>query len=440
MAGRLDLLGRELPKRPRDLWDLLWTRPGRERLWNAASWLAWPVLGTLASVRRRTVLGGTKVVAIVGSYGKTTTTRAVARALGVEEPSGGRNSWSHLARKVLRHRAGHPLVIEVGISRPGQMRAYARMLRPDIVVVTSVGGEHRGSFTGIETVQGEKARMVRGLAAAGVAILHGDDPLAAGMATVAPGRVVRFGLGQENDVRAEQVRLDWPRGTEFLLVGPGFRLAARVGLVGGHSLGAGLAAAAVAHELGVPPEVVVERLAGLAPTPGRMQPVLLASGAVLLRDDYKSGLETIHAALAVLAEIPALRRIAALGDVTEPGGPQRQVYRNLGDRAARSAARILYVGNKFGPLASGAREAGLARGDVTDHADVLDLAAALGSELREGDVVLLKGRTDQKLERVALILSGRTVRCEIRSCHVRSFPCESCALLETGWGNRRQVT
>jgi UDP-N-acetylmuramoyl-tripeptide--D-alanyl-D-alanine ligase len=314
------------------------------------------------------------------------------------------------------------------------------MLRPDIVVVTSVGSEHRGSFTGSETVQGEKAQMVRGLAPSGVAILHGDDPLAAGMATVAPGRVVCFGLREENDVRAEQVRLDWPRGTEFVLVSFGYRLAARVGLVGGHTLSAGLAAAAVAQELGVPPEVVVQRLASLLPTPGRMQPVRLPSGAVLLRDDYKSGLETIHAALAVLAEIPALRRIAALGDVTEPEGPQRQVYRNLGGRVAHAATRILYVGNKFGPLASGAREAGIARAFVTDHANVHALAAALGSELREGDVVLLKGRTDQKFERVALILSGRTVRCTIRSCHVRSFPCESCALLEAGWGKRRQVT
>lgn len=440
MPGRLGALRRELPKRPWDLWDLLWTRPGRERLWSAASWLAWPVLGNLASLRRRTVLRGTKIVVIVGSYGKTTTTRAVARVLGTEEPPGTRNSWSHLARRVLRHRAGHPLVIEVGISRPGQMRAYARMLRPDIAIVTSVGSEHRGSFTGRENVQGEKAEMVRGLAPKGVAILHGDDPLAAGMATAAPGRVVSFGLGTENDVRAEQVRLDWPRGTEFVLVGFGSRLAARVGLVGRHSLLAGLAAAAVAHELGVPPEVVVQRLAGLAPTPGRMQPVLLPSGALLLRDDCKSGLETVHAALAALAEIPAPRRIVALGDVTEPEAPQRQLYRDLGGRAARAAARILYVGNKFGPLASGAREAGLTRGAVTNHADVHALAAALESELRDGDVVLLKGRTNQKLERVALILSGRTVRCAIRSCHVRSFPCESCTLLETGWGKRRQVT
>lgn len=440
MTGRLRNLSRELPNRPRDFWDLLWTPVGRQRLWVGVSWLAWPVLGTLASLRRRTLLKRTKVVAVVGSYGKTTTTRAVARALGIDEPSGGRNSWSHLAWKVLSHRAGVPLVIEVGISRPGQMRTYARMLRPDMVVVTSVGGEHRTSFTGGRTVQSEKALMVRSLAPGGVAILNGDDALAAAMAADALGKVVRFGLSEKNDVRAEQLRLDWPRGTDFTLVGPGFRLAAKVGLVGGHSLGAALAAAAVAGELGVPPDDVVRRLACLTPTPGRMQPVVLPSGVVLLRDDYKSGLETIHAALTVLGEIPARRRIVVLGDVTEPEGPQRQVYRSLGERVARSASRILYIGHKFGPLASGARQAGLARGDVTQHANVFALAETLKNELKEGDVVLLKGRTNQKLERTALILSGRTVRCGISSCHIRSFPCESCPLVETGWGTRRPVT
>jgi UDP-N-acetylmuramyl pentapeptide synthase len=440
VIGRLRSFSREFPNHPWDFWYLLWTPVGRQRLWVGASWLAWPLLGTLASLWRRTVLKRTKAIAIVGSYGKTTTTRAVARTLGVAEPSGGRNSWSFLAWRVLRHSAGAPLVIEVGISRPGQMRAYARMLRPDMVVVTSIGGEHRSSFTGGRTVVGEKALMVLGLARGGVAILNGDDSLAASMAGDAPGRVVRFGLGEDNDVRAEQLRLDWPRGTDFTLVGPGFRVAAKVGLVGGHSLGAALAAAAVASELSVPPEDIVQRLAGLTPTPGRMQPVVLPSGVVLLRDDFKSGLETIYAALTVLGEIPARRKFAVLGDITEPEMPQRAVYRKLGSRAARAASRILYIGHHFGPFASGARQTGLARGDVTEHADVFALAETLKNELKEGDVVLLKGRTNQKLERTALILSGRTVRCGISSCHIRSFPCEICPVVETGWGTRRPVT
>jgi UDP-N-acetylmuramoyl-tripeptide--D-alanyl-D-alanine ligase len=440
VTGRLGLLRRQLPDRPRDLWDLLRTPPGRDRLRIGASWLAWPVLGPLAALRRRTVLRRTTVVAVVGSYGKTTTTRAVAVALGLGEEPECENSWSYLAWKVLRHRAGSPLVIEVGISRPGQMRAYARMLRPDIVVVTSVGGEHRISLDGIETVQREKSRMVSGLAQRGVAILNGDDAVVEGMAPLAPGRVVRFGLGERNDVRAEEVRLDWPRGTTFVFSGPGFRLAARVGLIGVHSLGAALAAVAVGRELGLPPETIVERLSGLTPTPGRMQPVLLPSGAILLRDDFKSGLETIHAALETLSEIPANRRIAAFGDITEPERPQAAVYRRLGERTASVASRILYVGHKFGPFASGARQRGLALGDVTAHADVNTLAEALRAELREGDVVLLKGRTEQKLGRAALILSGRTVKCTLRSCHVRSFLCEACPLLEKGWGTRRQVT
>ena len=405
-----------------------------------ASWFAWPVLGSLAALRRRTILRRTTVVAVVGSYGKTTTTRAVAAALGLgEQPLRG-NSWSYLAWSVLRHRVGSPLVIEVGISRPGQMRAYARMLRPDLVVVTSVGGEHRISLDGIETAQREKSRMVSGLAPGGVAILNGDDDLVEGMAPLAPGRVVRFGLREGNAVRAVRVRVDWPRGTAFALTGPRLELAAQVGLVGTHSLGAALAAVAVARELGIPPETIVDRLSAVTPTPGRMQPVLLPSGAILLRDDFKSGFETILMALETLAEIPALRRIAAFGDISEPEGPQREVYQRLGERTASVASRILYVGHKFGPLANGARQRGLARGNVTAHTDVHALAEALRKELRAGDVVLLKGRIDQKLGRAALILSGRPVKCTIRSCRAVLIRCEVCPLLEAGWGTRRPVT
>ena len=69
----------------------------------AFAWLAWPPLALLAMLRRRTILRSTPVVAVVGSFGKTTTTRAVAAAVGepLRDPSN-RNFWAHLALRLLR--------------------------------------------------------------------------------------------------------------------------------------------------------------------------------------------------------------------------------------------------------------------------------------------------------------------------------------------------
>ncbi len=64
---------------------------------------------------------------------------------------------------------------------------------------------------------------------------------------------------------------------------------------------------------------------------------------------------------------------------------------------------------------------------------------ALGARLGPGDVVLIKGRNDQRLERIALALQGRRVRCEIRRCGAVWTTCDRCQMLERGWEGRRVI-
>jgi hypothetical protein len=64
---------------------------------------------------------------------------------------------------------------------------------------------------------------------------------------------------------------------------------------------------------------------------------------------------------------------------------------------------------------------------------------AVQADLRPGDVVLVKGGHEQRLDRVALALAGRDVRCEVRVCGARATRCETCPMLERGWGNARVV-
>jgi hypothetical protein len=95
--------------------------------------LAWPLLFPAAWLWRRTGLRGTRLIAVTGSLGKTSTTVAAAAVLGAAANPDARNFGSFLALALLRHRPRHqPLVVEVGISRRGQMERYARLLRPDM--------------------------------------------------------------------------------------------------------------------------------------------------------------------------------------------------------------------------------------------------------------------------------------------------------------------
>jgi UDP-N-acetylmuramyl pentapeptide synthase len=351
------------------------------------------------------------------------------------------NSWSWIAFALFRIRPGQRhAVIEVGISKPGLMKGYARTVGPDVAVVTSIGSEHHLSLGTLEVTRAEKSWMLQVLPASGAAVLNGDDPNVMWMKEKTRARVVTFGFGAECDVRADEVRLDWPRGTYFRLTAFGEERNVAVRLLGRHMIYPVLAAVAVSHIEGYVLDGTLARLRELAPTPGRMDPVLLPNGVTVLRDDFKSTLETVHTALDVLAQIPASRRVVLLGSVSEPPGPQRPIYQALGERIAAIASHLVVFNHDFEPVWSGARRGGMPRESVTVAARTArDAAEALSQLLHPGDVLLIKGRGPEKLDRVRLILEGRRVGCDIRYCSLRTQECEQCPMLERGWEGHRVI-
>ena len=430
-----------------DIPALMRTPVGRAKFAEGCFCRAWPLTSRLASAYRRSLARTTRVVAIVGSLGKTTTTRAVAAALGRgTDPVERHNYSSYLAEALLQIRPHDThAIIEVGIQGPGQMAGYARLLRPDLAVVTSVGSEHNDAFFGsLERTRAEKVQMVRALPRHGLAVLNGDDPNVRWMAGQTAAQVRTFGFGEDCEVRAIEAVLEWPRGTRFRLQVAGQTRDVRTRLIGRHMVYPILAAVAVGLEEGFALDELLLRLEALAPTPGRLEIVHLANGAWILRDDNKSTLESIDAALDVLAEVPAKRRLIVLGeiDTPPPDGP-RPSYQRLGERVARLATKAIIVGGDecFRHYATGASAAGLGA-DALIHAgtDVHRAIELLRPELRPDDVVLVKGRWGQRLDRVALALADRRVNCDIADCHVRWRRCERCPMLERGWAGLRVQT
>ena len=423
----------------KDIPALLRTPTGRSQFMFGVWDQSWPVLSRLAGLYRHTLVRNTRVVAVVGSFGKSTTMRAVTTALGRHVHSLSRlNVWSSVGRAVLRIRPGdRHAVIEVAIDGPGQMKIYARIIRPDVTVVTSIGSEHNRSFGTLEVTRAEKSEMVRILPASGIAVLNGDDPNVLWMKSQTCARVITFGIDKTNDVRASDITLDWPNGTRFKLHANGETRDLRIRLIGKHMVYPILAAMAVSLAEGFTLDRVIPALEALPPTPGRMEPIHLANGAIILRDDFKSALETIEAALDVLSEVPAQRRIAILGEIEEPLGNQRQLYRSIGERVAKIASRAIFVVNqsgKYNLYATGACRGGLPPHKVLhyEQSGVLKVVEAIRDDLGPGDVVLIKGRITQRLERIVFALLGRKVKCNISFCNL-DVRCEHCPMLERGW-------
>jgi len=421
---------------------MLQTAAGRIQVEHGVAYRLWPVLSRLAHLYRATLARNAHVTVVVGSFGKSTTTRAVAAALAAPPPKSVlANAWSSVALALLRMRPTQEhAVIEVGIDAPGQMARYARMLRPNVVVVTSIGSEHHQAIGSLEAIRTEKARMVEKLQRSGTAVLNADDAHVMAMKDRTQARVVTFGFGEACDVRATQVSIDWPEGMRFHVSAFGEERDAMIRLIGRHMVYPALAAIAVARVHGLSLDQTLLRLESVPPTPGRMEPVALPNAAIVLRDEYKSTLETIHAALDLLAEIPVRGRAVMLGDVWAPQGPEDPIYEALGTRVAGIASHFVVVGENMRRYEAGALRAGMdARAMTYGGRTPQEAAEALRKVLKPGDVVLIKGHRRQRLDRVRMILQGGCVRCDLHFCDLRMIDCEDCPMLETGWAGHRAI-
>ncbi len=386
----------------------------------------------LACLYRRLIVPRTRVVGLTGSFGKSTTAGALVSALDCREHRKLiYNAGRMVARSVFKIRPGDRYrVIEVGIEGPDQMAAYAGLIRPDIAVVTAIGSEHHLSFGTLERTRDEKAHMLRVLKPEGLAVLNGDDPNVLWMATQTRARIVFYGVGPDNGVRAENIRRDDEGRLLFTLCLGGKHHEVRSKFFGRHQIYSLLAAAAVANEEHIPYANIVAGLEAARPQEQRLNTIRLESGVTILSDEAKSSFETIETALDTLAEMPAQRRIVVLGEISEPPGSQGPLYRELGRRFAGFIDFGVHVGRMHRRYAAESERAGLPRDRfVNADTSVIRAAELLRAELRPGDLVLIKGRDNQKLQRVTLQLMGREVRCDIYRCDIKKIECDVCPML-----------
>lgn len=362
----------------------------------ADSTLALQRLG--AAVRR---LWGKKLIAVTGSAGKTTTKECIAHVLGarfqVLKSLGNLNNHFGLPMQLLRLEASDEIaVVEMGMSHAGEITTLAQIAAPDDGVVTNIGLAHLENFGTQAGIARAKYELIQSLPAGGQAFLNADDPYASQFGRDFHGTVTLYGIQHPADYRAENVVLRGVLGSQFDIVGPGFREAAVVPLIGRHNVLNALAAVAVAVEHGVNPAKAIARLATLSAGDKRGV-VREVFGAILIDDCYNSNPQALDSMIAALTQTPAQRRIVIAGEMLELGPTAPELHRECGRHMARN--KVDYVVGVRGNgafIVEGAASSGVA----AEFVETPEQAGEwLARNLREGDAVLLKGSRGVGLER-----------------------------------------
>src|SRR5262249_22399366 len=135
---------------------------------------------------------GGKIAGVTGSVGKTTTKEILAALLGsrlrILKSEGNFNNEYGLPLTLFKLDETHQAaVLEMGMSRRGELSRLAEIARPDVGVVTRVAPAHLEFFASVEEIALAKRELIEGLnGKESVAVLNADDPLVAAFASHAP--------------------------------------------------------------------------------------------------------------------------------------------------------------------------------------------------------------------------------------------------------------
>lgn len=359
---------------------------------------------------------GGRIAAVTGSVGKTTTKEILAALLGarlrVLKSEGNLNNEYGLPLMLLRLEETHDTaVLEMGMSRRGELRRLAAVARPNVGVVTRVAPVHLEFFASVDEIALAKRELIEGLDGRdSVAVLNADDARVGAFAAYAPGRVVTYGLSAGADFRAERIVDRGAFGSEFDFAGSAGRVRLELAIPGRHAVVNALGALAAASVWGVGAAEAQRVFGDLRPASMRGELLQFEDGSALINDAYNSSPEALEAMIEMFAATPGFeRRILAAGEMLELGPRSAELHRETGSKAA-AAGRIDWIIGVQGNAAEiieGAAAGGHPRSRTKFFANSGEAAKFLAELVAPGDLLLVKGSRGVKMERIVEALLAR---------------------------------
>ena len=357
------------------------------------------------------VTAGTRVVAITGSAGKTTTKDTIAEYLAtrarVVKNKGNLNNHIGLPLSLMQLRARPDVaVMELGMNHSGEISTLVAIAAPDVRVWTNVGDAHLGFFASPDAIADAKAEILEEATADTVLVANADDPRVMARVRGFAGRTLTFGLAAHATVRAREVADLGVDGMRALVSTPVGERSLGTPLLGRANLLNVLAAATVAINEGVPLDEIVDVSARLQASERRGDVRRLRDGTIVIDDSYNSSPAALRAALAVLASATPARRVAVVGEMLELGDHSMRLHEACGRAVAEAGVDLLVAvgGAPAQALAAAALTAGMPTAAVCYVATSDEAAARMVEAVRPGDLVLVKGsrgtRTDLVVDRL----------------------------------------
>ena len=293
-----------------------------------------------------------KIVGIVGSVGKTSTKELVASVLAshyeVLRTEGNLNNEVGVPLTIFKIRDGHEVaVIEMGISKFGEMDRLGEIVRPDIVLFTNIGPCHLEYLGNLDGVFRAKTEIIGQMPPSGTLIINGHDKMLALIDEEKSGgrKIIKYGKeSKRDDVYASNIENLGLDGSKFIANFPdGSHYEMTVPLPGYHMVDNALAAAATGFLLGLNLEEIRRGMASAEALSGRGH-IIRTEKYTIIDDCYNANPRSMYAALDTLG-YAITRKVAILGDMFELGDEAEKFHGTVGDYAGGCGVdSLIFVG------------------------------------------------------------------------------------------------
>lgn len=373
--------------------------------------------GFLAEARE--ILGRLQptVVAVTGSFGKTSTKHILAHVLSTVAPTlatpGSVNTPLGIARIVREQLKPHHrfFVVEMGAYGPGSIARLCDLTPPDLSAITAVGDAHYERFGSLETVAKAKFEIAEAtLARGGSVVLNADqidrrfrDPRIA----EAPGRYAlvttspELEAGPGTDTFAIRDAVQTEQGIAFTLVHEGREHAVAAPLYGLHHCTNVAVAFVLALRLGVPAETIVAALRSTPQVQHRLQVMRSEGRPTLIDDAYNSNPTGFASALGLLEVLGhSSRRVLVTPGMVELGARHEEEHRRIGRLAGDVADLALVIGaDRIPSFVQGFEEGSRAGRTLHRFDSFAEAKAWLDANAARDDVVLIENDLPDLYER-----------------------------------------
>jgi UDP-N-acetylmuramoyl-tripeptide--D-alanyl-D-alanine ligase len=347
------------------------------------------------------------LVAITGSMGKTTTkefaTHVLQSEYSVYKSQANYNNLFGLPLSIYGLTPDdHIGIFEMGMSAPGEIEEMCRIAAPSVGVITNIAPVHLAFFKSVEEIAQAKGELADSLPHDGTLIYNADDPRVRAIAARFKGEKISFGLAEDADVRAIGIEVVGLQETRFRIVSGGIERKAMIPLAGAHYVWNALPAIALGRHYRMQFEQVVESLRYLHQASMRGQVLAFKDGFSVIDDSYNSNPQALIQVIDTFAHVPDFeRRILVAGEMLELGEASEALHHECGVWAAKCGVDIIVaVRGAARQLAQGAVAGGMPEAHVHFFTEVDPATDFVSREVRNGDLVLVKGSRGVHLEKM----------------------------------------